>query len=304
LTARALPRYRVPVKPRALLLCLLLSFAGIPTASAQGDSTHTLVHQGLERRFVLHTPAATGATGPRPLVLVLHGSGQPPQELRDWLPMEPIAEREGFVVAYPDAVDGKWNYGGRAGGQVDDLGFIDALLGRLVALGIADPTRLYVVGISRGALMTWTLLCRQPGRFAAAAALSSGMTDRQLASCAPSRLVPILAIAGTADSVQPYGGRGHAPPAPRLLSIPETMEFWRRLHRCTAQTMRRVPHRADGDATAVHRLDWAACEGGGPVTLFRIDGGEHTPPARSRGQDIDAAEEVWRFFREAGPAAK
>ena len=110
LTGLEPPRYRVPVK-LFHLLCLLLTLAGVASVSAQADVTHTLMHQGLERRFVLHAPISTAAPGPRPLVVVLHGSHQPPQELRDWLPMEPIADREGFVVAYPDAIDGRWNYG-------------------------------------------------------------------------------------------------------------------------------------------------------------------------------------------------
>jgi polyhydroxybutyrate depolymerase len=298
LTGLAPPRYRVPVKPLLILLCLLLAPVG-----AQADIVRTLMHQGFERRFVLHVPKGV-APGPRPLVLVLHGSHQPPQELREWLPMEPIADREGFVVAYPDAIDGRWNYGAQPGEKIDDLGFIDALLGRLVSDGIADPARIYVAGISRGALMTWTLLCRQPGRFAAAAALSSGMTSAHLAACTPSRLIPILAIAGTADSVQPYDGSNDPSRVPRLLSIPETMAFWRRLHHCTAETTQQVPHRSDGDVTLTHHLGWTACGRGGPVDLFRVSGGEHEPPARSRGQDIDAAEEVWRFFRAAGPTAK
>ena len=52
-----------------------------------------------------------------------------------------------------------------------------------------------------------------------------------------------------------------------------------------------------GDTTVAQRIGWSACARGGPVTLFRVVGGEHEPPAKSRGQDIDAAEEVWRFFR-------
>jgi polyhydroxybutyrate depolymerase len=302
LTGLAPSRYRGLVKLLLLLLCLLLPLADASPAGAQEDVT--LMHQGLERHFVLHAPIGTAMPGPRPLVVVLHGSGQPPQELRDWLPMDPVADREGFVVAYPDASDGRWNYGERPDEKNDDLGFVDALLERLVVDGIADPARIYVAGISRGALMTWTLLCRRPGRFAGAAALSSGLPEAHLASCTPSRLIPILAIAGTADDVQPYDGWADPPPAARLLSIPETMEFWRRLHLCTGQTMQPMPHRADGDATITQRIGWTACTRGGPVALFRVVGGEHEPPAWSRGQDIDAAEEVWRFFGEAGPTAK
>ena len=141
LTGLEPPRYRVPVK-LFHLLCLLLTLAGVASVSAQADVTHTLMHQGLERRFVLHAPISTAAPGPRPLVVVLHGSHPPPQELRDWLPMEPIADREGFVVAYPDAIDGRWNYGARPDEKIDDLGFIDALVERLVVRGIADPARI------------------------------------------------------------------------------------------------------------------------------------------------------------------
>ncbi len=293
------------MKPLVVLLVALLALplplVGASPAGAREDVARTLLHRGLERRFVLHTPAATTTPGPRPLVVVLHGSHQPPQELREWLPIDPIADREGFVVAYPDAIDGRWNYGERPDGKIDDLGFIDALVERLVADGIADPARIYVAGISRGALMTWTLLCRRPERFAAAAALSSAMSEVHRAACTPSRLIPILAIAGTDDSVQPYDGR---PGPPRLLSIPETMEFWRQRHGCTDPITQRVPRRGRGDATVTDHLGWTTCARGGPVALFRIVGGEHEPPARSRGQDIDAAEEVWRFFREAGPTPK
>jgi len=56
--------------------------------------------------------------------------------------MEPVADREGFVVAYPDAIDGRWNYGARPDEKIDDLGFIDALVERLVVRGIADPARI------------------------------------------------------------------------------------------------------------------------------------------------------------------
>jgi polyhydroxybutyrate depolymerase len=306
------PRYTVPpaaASPGRLSLVRLISvllvlLAGTPGAQAQPNTTHSLVHQNLERRFVLHSPPDAARSGPRPLVVVLHGSGQPLKEVRDWLPIHTVADREGFFVAYPEAVGGRWNYGELPNEKIDDPGFIEEMIQRLVADGTADPARIYVVGISRGALLTWTLLCRQPGRFVAAAALSSGMTDAHLAGCTPARLVPIVVIAGTADSVQPYDGWIEPPPAARLLSIPETMEFWRRAHRCTAQTLWQLPHRTGGDASVAHRIRWTNCTRGGPVTLFRIVGGEHEPPTRSRGQDIDADEEVWRFFRENTPATR
>src|SRR5437868_11020613 len=108
------------------------------------------------------------------------------------------------------------------------------MLDRLVAGRTVDPARIFLTGISRGALMTWTLLCRHPDRFAAAAPLSSGMTEANLPCAAPQQ-IPLLAIAGTADSVQRYDGWVYPPPIARLMSIPETMEFWRRRSGCTGE---------------------------------------------------------------------
>ena len=238
------------MKPLLLLLCLLLSLAGAAPASAQEDAVRTLMHQGLERRYVLqradqYRDAGAAPAGRRAARLAPAAAGDP----RDWLPMEPVADREGFVVTYPDAIDGRWNYGARPDENIyDSWVFIDALVERLVARGIADPARIYVAGISRGALMTWTLLCRQPGRFAAAAALSSGMTEAHLASCTPSRLIPILAIAGTSDSVQPYDGsadplRVPRDPlrVPRLLSIPRQWRSGNRRRRSPRTILGALP---------------------------------------------------------------
>lgn len=270
--------------PNVRLTLVAAAFALVAladAAAAQQDATATLSHQGRERRFVLHTPP--GPAMARPLVMVLHGRGQPLSEVRDWLPLEPIADREGFAVAYPEAIDGQWDYLGET-----DLGFLDALADRLVSRGVADAAQIFVAGISRGALMTYTLVCRRPERFAAAAALSSGMNEAQLAGCAPAELLPLMVVAGTRDSVQRYDG-WLAPPAPRLMSIPETMEFWRRRHGCSGQTL------DYGIRRFIERIDWTGCTS--PLVLWRVIDGEHEPPARARGQEIDASEEVWRFFR-------
>src|SRR5262245_29243693 len=84
---------------------LAVSVAGL----AKADTAYTLLHQGIERHFILHLPASA-PRGPRPLVVVLHGSGQLLPEVRDWLPIDPVADREGFVVAYPEAIAGRWSY--------------------------------------------------------------------------------------------------------------------------------------------------------------------------------------------------
>lgn len=201
--------------------------------SAQREERRTIIWQGVEREYVVHHPAQEAAS-PVPLVVALAGLTQDLNSLRHWLPIDPIADQHGFAVAYPEALEKKWSYWQGGGAllpgqdieEVDDVGFVAAVIATLVKEGLADPARVYVTGISRGALMSWTLACQGADLFAAVAPLSSAMTAWQAANCHPSRPLPIVAVDGTEDPVQLYDGFIYAPLVPRLISVPETMAFW------------------------------------------------------------------------------
>jgi polyhydroxybutyrate depolymerase len=205
-------------------------------AGARADEMIKLTHQGVERTAILHQ--AAGAIVPAPLVIALQGLGQSTDGLRETLKLDVVADREGFSVLYPDAIEHKWSYGRpivqpmpTVGGEtVDDTGFLRLLIDDLVARKIADPARVYVTGMSRGGLMAFTLACALADKIAAAAVLITGMTDPQREDCRPARPVPIMALAGTNDWAQSYDG--WLTEMGRLLSVPETMEFWRALHGC------------------------------------------------------------------------
>lgn len=302
--------------PCVVLLFLLM----VPiAASAQQDEARTITWQGIERHYAVHRPIQ-GASSPAPLVVALGGLGSSLASLRRWLPIDPVADQHGFVVAYPEAIGGKWSYW-RGGGvfvpghvteEVDDAGFIAAAVGELVWEGVADPTRVFLTGISRGALMSWTLACERADLFTAAAPLSSGMNAWQQSNCRPSRPVPIIAVAGTEDPVQFYDGFLLPPPVPRLLSVPETMAFWWGLHGWTGETVKRLPHRNRDDRTWIELYEWTGCASGGPVMLYRVNGGGHIPPSLTTGdpnrtrfgwrsRDIETAEEIWNGFAAIRP---
>jgi polyhydroxybutyrate depolymerase len=144
--------------------------------------------------------------------------------------LDAVADREGFDVLYPQGLTRRWAYvdtrpvGLPDGlGLVDDVGFIGALLDKMVADHVADSARVYVAGVSNGALMAWTLACRMSDRLAGVAVLISGMVERQAQQCHPTRLVPLLVLAGTDDLTQDYDGA--MGDNYRLMSVPETLEF-------------------------------------------------------------------------------
>jgi polyhydroxybutyrate depolymerase len=275
-------------------------------------------HQGIERTAELYRPNPARA-GPLPLVIALHGIGQNLKSLRGWLPLEPAADRDGFVLAYPVAIDLRWSYGRpvirpmpAVGGEpVDDIGFLRLLIDDLVTKKIADPARIYVTGMSRGGLMAYTVACALADRVAATAPLITGMTEYQRDDCKPARVTPMLVIAGTRDPSEPFNGVNW--PMGRLLSVRETMNYWRTLRGCERREAAPLAHRQDSDPTRVLVVTWVACKDAAPLKLYRVNGGGHrlpslddTPEPSSkyglRNRDFDTAETVWAFFKSLAPA--
>ena len=278
--------------------------------------TRDLEHQGA-RRHTLIVNAEAARNGPRPLWLVLHGSRPADAPHRTSPVLDALAKSEGFVVAYPSAIGGRWSHqamrpshAATSAPPVEDQGFLLRMIDALTSDGIADHKRVYISGFSSGGFMTWSLLCAHSERFAAAAPMSASMTEAQVATCKPQRAVPLVVFAGTADKAVRYDGTLRE--ETRIVSIPEALEFWRRRHGCRSQTVTDVPHRDPGDPTRVERIDWSLAEPGGPapLRLYRVEGGGHTLPtlvphppeaeARDgrRNRDFEASELAWEFLRQ------
>lgn len=303
------------MSPSTLALALLMTSLAVSSGAAQ--QTRDIDHRGT-RRHTLVVNAEVAKDGPRPLWLVLHG-GRPADAPHRTSPvLDVLARSEGFVVAYPSAIAGRWSHQAArppsgpsaAAPPADDQGFLARLIDGLVEDRIADRRRIYVSGFSSGGFMTWSLLCAFPERFAAAAPMSASMTEAQVATCKPQRAVPLVVFAGTADKIVRYDGalRGET----RIVSIPETLEFWRRHHGCTSQSVTDVPHRDPTDPTRVERIDWSHCTTGAaePLRLYRVEGGGHTLPTLAphpaeaeardgrRNRDFEASEVAWEFLKQ------
>src|ERR1700682_2863776 len=258
----------LPIARAAFLACVALL---VWRDGAAADEVLAYTHQGAPRAAFLHQPA--GGAGPPPLGIAPHRPNGTGENYHTWSGFAAVADREGFVTVYPDAIAKRWSYGrpiigpmpALAGEPVDDTGFIRLLIDDLVGKGIADPARVYVTGSSRGGLMAYTLACALADRIAAAAALITGMTDLQRDDCRPARPVPIMVIAGTSDTTQPFGGMRFA--TGRLLSVPDTMEFWRMQHGCTAQSERLLPRREPAGRSRVTLFEWSKCASGARLRI-------------------------------------
>lgn len=130
----------------------------------------------LARDYKLFIPPAA-ASGPLPLVVLLHGCKQDPDDFARGTAMNEAASRAGgqpFYALYPaqarDANVAKcWNWFKptdqvRGGGEA---GLIAALTAEVIGRHAIDPARVYVAGLSAGGAMTAILGDAYPELFAA-----------------------------------------------------------------------------------------------------------------------------------------
>ncbi|HXV92309.1 MAG TPA: PHB depolymerase family esterase [Pseudonocardia sp.] len=259
------PRRTWPGLPALLALTALL-VTGCTTGPAgpRGEVTRITTADGV-RTAEVHRPAsaAPGAA----LVVVLHGMGGDAEGARRLFGWDALAERDGFVVAYPDGVGRSWNAGPCCGPAhergVDDVGFLRALAARLVEEHGLDPTRVYAVGMSNGAMMSYTWACSHPGELAAVGSVAGA----RLVDCPAPGPLTVVAVHGTADRSVPVEG-GVGPQSMTGYDYPpleRSLEPFRR--DCTARPLPGPP------GTEVS--GWT-CEDGSRVVSALVDGRGHT----------------------------
>jgi polyhydroxybutyrate depolymerase len=274
------------------------------SAPAPAGEPRTLQTGGVTRRYFLYLPTTWHRGRPAPLVLVFHGGGGRASGIAPHTGFSRLAEREGFVVAYPQGLNGRWNDGRGYAATHDDVGFVRALLDTLGRELAIDPRRVYATGISNGAMFSYRLACDLPGTFAAVAPVAGAMPADLAPICAHTQPVSVLAFQGTADPLMPYAGGGVARRRGRVLSAERSIAFWATTSGCTAAPVTTDEPDRVTDGTRVRRTAYGTCHEGRSVELYTIEGGGHTwpggpPVGGSVGRvtrEIDATPLIWAFF--------
>jgi len=287
-------------------VALLVAVAQLPAAQAQTppvESRHVLVVDGTRRGYRLYSPASQPPR-PLPLVLVFHASGGRAAGMARHTGFTRVAEREGFLVVYPQGLDRRWNDGRGFGTAHDDVGFIRSLLDTLRREFRLDQRRIYATGISNGAIFSFRLACALPGVFAAIAPVAGAMPADLASRCTRTMPLSVVAFQGTADPLMEYAG-GEVGRGGRVLSADSSIGFWAEVAGCgKPPTTTLEPNLVPDDSTRVRRTAFPDCANGRMVELYSIVGGGHTwpgGPASGRrvgrvSRDVDATATIWQFF--------
>lgn len=288
----------------AMALCLPAAWSADVSASLQSG--------GITRSYEMHIPDRPSPAGGWPVVLAFHGGGQRGAGVIRLMRLNPLADAQGFMVAYPDGLDRHWNDGRTTiKSKGDDVGFVAALLDDIGQHYSVDTKRIFAVGISNGAAFTERLGCDLSRRIRAVAAVSGTMPADIAGRCHPSHPVSVLQIAGTADPIMPYDGgvvktvfgMGEGG---TVLSVTDTVQLWARLKGCATTAIAvSLPPVSPADGTSVTRQFFQGCRDGGTVRLLTIIGGGHAWPGgpallprllgRTSNQ-LDASQAIVDFF--------
>jgi polyhydroxybutyrate depolymerase len=266
---------------------------------AQTSLSKSFVFEGLTRNYRIYIPAIYNSNTAVPLLFNLHGytSNNVEQEL--YADFRPIADTANFIIILPNGTPDAggsltWNNFGLS--QVNDLGFINALIDTAASNYNIDLNRVYSTGMSNGGFMSYDLACQLSNRIAAIASVTGTMLTSKLNACNPSRVMPIMQIHGTADGTVPYlGNIAFAP-------IETLVQTWVQKNNCNSSPIQtEVPDINTTDLTTATHFLYTGGTNGNTVEFYKINGGGHSWPGAPininiTNMDFSACKEIWRFF--------
>jgi len=251
----------------------------------------------------VHAPSAEG---PMPLLLDLHGSNSNGEQQAELSGFRALADAHGFAVAHPSAAIGAplleqtlpggnlaWNVPGAPlavgaeppAGARDDVAFLADVIAAIGERMRIRPSAVVVTGFSGGGRMACALADARPDLIAGLAPVAGLRAPH-----GPGSAVPVLAVHGGDDAVNPLAGGDD----PR----------WREsVHDAAASWAARngAGPAITAEEGRVTRASWL---GAAPVELHVVHGGGHTWPGSAVtleglgavAHDVDASARIWRFF--------
>lgn len=264
--------------------------------------------KGQERKYLVHLPPAYDGRRATPLVICLHGGGGDIGFARRMFGMSEKADKEGFIVAYPNG-SGRlknhvltWNAdeccGYAEAKRIDDVGFMRNFIKQIESEYNIDNKRVYLVGFSLGAMMCYRLASELSEEITAVAIVGGSMNGKEKP---PEHALPMLIIHGLKDKHVPVKGGGgklakwgfnvHAKP------LDYAVNFWVNANGCR-------PEPEVERQGIIERKTYPGGKNGSEVMVYTIDGYAHAWPGGRKAwllackpcPDLSATDTCWEFF--------
>ena len=270
-----------------LLTVIALTFGILSPAQA----AHNYIVGG-ERPVTVNLPETLAS--PAPLLILLHSASTSGAHQENYMKLGPVAKKNGIIYIAPDGMtnpEGKrfWNASksccNRYKEEVDDVAYINSLIDEINKKTPVDPKRIYFIGHSNGAFMSFTFACKT-NKVAAIVAIAGAMDAEP--DCAPSTPVSLLNIHGTADkTIKIDGGVMNNN---SYTSAKSTLTRIALVNKCSSPEIAKKDFEPTikGAETTVFNY---SCESHTHLQYWKIANGSHSPKLPS-----DFAEQVISFL--------
>lgn len=269
-----------------------------------------------DRYYMIHVPKSYQQAKPAPLLLALHGGGGN-MELQAgdrFYKVISKSEKEGFIAIFPNGYSkfpsqkfATWNAGNCCGDardtNSDDVSFLRALIHEVRSKYNIDSKRIYSIGMSNGAMMSYRLACELSDVITGIGAVAG--TDNTT-TCTPKNPISVMHIHAKDDThVLFNGGAGEdafkdKTKVTDFASVPATIGKWVKLNECNP-TPKRVL-----DKKGAYCDQYSKCKNNVKVELCVTENGGHSWPGgmKPRGvgprpsDAISATDTIWSFFND------
>ncbi|MEG6550894.1 alpha/beta fold hydrolase [Desulfocurvibacter africanus] len=318
--------------PLALTLILTWLAVGcaarLPEGREPGPGTYLRTMErgdmGFRREYLLHVPKSYVPGRRAPLVVVLHGAFSTGEATARFSGFNELAERDGFVVLYPEGVGlfgllQHWNAGfccamAQQTG-VDDIGFLHEAIGEVSERLDIDPAQVFMVGTSNGGMLAFHYAALHPEQVAAVATMAASVGGRLIfesqdhfvgespvslamasptlppSSPAPSPAatedtppVSVLMFHGNADETVPFYGGQSVRHASAWFLSADESAHFW-VKRNRCEGMPEVSFQCDAK---VRRKAWTECAQGSEVVFYELAGWGHYWPNKVPDGDLEA----------------
>jgi polyhydroxybutyrate depolymerase len=276
-----------------------------------------VVSGGVRHDAFIFTPSNYNPASKMPVVLVFHGLGGSSKDMPIYTGMNAAAERNGFIVVYPNGTGGRWDDGFTAGDK-GDIQFIQDLLNALPKVVNLDQRRVYACGMSNGGFFSQRLACELPERFAAIAVVAAtGFNNIMARYSSPS--MPVMFFFGTDDPLIPFdasktslgsrlpGGMdlgGALTQMGGLYSASQAVDYWVKRNGSNPNPRSHYLPHLNKDPGKVLFEGYGS--GRNEVAVYTVENGGHTWPGGLpvlenklgvTSQDINASDLICQFFK-------
>lgn len=253
-------------------------------------NAQSLVHDGINREYILYVPNSYDETSATPILFNFHGFGGSASQFISRADMRAEAELNSFILVYPQGscLDGvpHWNpcpIDGDNKSSADDLGFFEAMVNEISSEYTVDMERIYAAGFSNGGMMAYGLANYKSDLIAAVASVSGSMLD-----CleTPSHPMPVLHLHGTSDGVLPYNGDAS------FNSVQNTLDYWINFNNTVSTPTINIDNTS---GMTIEQYVYDQGDNSVSVEHYKYIGGEHTW-FNETYQGQNASKLVWDFM--------